>query len=96
MPCSVQLYESASCVAADAYLQRVANSFSSDVDVEVHHQVARRAASAIVDFATKHDVSMIVMASHGNSGLDRWLLGGTAHKVVESATVPVLIVPVRE
>ena len=38
---------------------------------------------------------MIVMASHGRSGVSRWLLGSVANKVVQSSPVPVVVVPVR-
>lgn len=50
-------------------------------------------ASVIVDRADKPDVSMIVIATHGRTGLSRWRMGSVAHRVVQGATVPVLIVP---
>jgi nucleotide-binding universal stress UspA family protein len=34
---------------------------------------------------------LVVMTSHGRSGLKRWLLGSVAEKMVRRATVPVLI-----
>ena len=36
---------------------------------------------------------MIVMTSHGRSGIGRWLLGSVADKVARSAEIPVAIVP---
>ncbi|MGA7272049.1 MAG: universal stress protein [Acidimicrobiia bacterium] len=50
-------------------------------------------ASVIVDRAEKPDVSMIVMATHGRTGLSRWRMGSVADRVVRGATVPVLVVP---
>lgn len=50
-------------------------------------------ASVIVDRADKPDVSMIVIATHGRTGLSRWRMGSVAHRVVQGATVPVLVVP---
>lgn len=36
---------------------------------------------------------LIVLSSHGRSGLQRWLLGSVAEKLVRSASVPVCLVP---
>ena len=44
----------------------------------------------ILAYATKHHVNLIVMATHGHSGLRRWWLGSVFEKVVSGATVPVL------
>ncbi len=46
----------------------------------------------IVDYATKHDIDLIVMATHGRTGLAHVLLGSVAEKVVRKAPCPVLTV----
>jgi nucleotide-binding universal stress UspA family protein len=46
---------------------------------------------AIEDSVEGGDV--IVMTSHGRSGLKRWLLGSTAEKLIRSGPAPVLLVP---
>jgi nucleotide-binding universal stress UspA family protein len=38
---------------------------------------------------------LIILTSHGRGGLGRWLLGSVAEKLIRSARVPVLLVPVR-
>jgi universal stress protein A len=50
----------------------------------------------IVDYAAKIGADLIVMGSHGRTGLGRILLGSVAEKVLHRATCPVLVVPVRE
>lgn len=82
--------------AADAYLTRAVASVPPEIHTEVHHRISGHAAEAILDFARQEDVSMIVMASHGRSGVRRWSLGSTSEKVLRSSPVPVLVVPVRE
>lgn len=47
-------------------------------------------ATEIVRFAEEHDVDLIVMGTHGHSGVLRALLGSVAEHVVRHATVPVL------
>jgi universal stress protein A len=42
--------------------------------------------------ATKIDASLIVIGTHGRTGLDRILFGSTAERVVRSAHCPVLTV----
>ena len=49
-------------------------------------------AEEIVDCANKNEVDLIVMASHGRSGVSRWAYGSVADKVLRSICVPVLLV----
>ncbi len=48
---------------------------------------------AICDYAAKHDVDLIVMGTHGRTGLGRILIGSVAEKVVRHSSCPVLVVP---
>jgi nucleotide-binding universal stress UspA family protein len=48
----------------------------------------------IVSYADENDCDVIVMGTHGRSGVDRLLLGSVAERVVRSASVPVLTVGV--
>lgn len=47
----------------------------------------------ILDFAEANDVDMIVMGTRGHTGINRFLLGSVAEKVVRHSNKPVLIVP---
>ncbi len=49
-------------------------------------------AEEIIKYAEKNSVDLIVMGTLGKSGLDRFLLGSIAEKVVRSSRIPVLIV----
>jgi nucleotide-binding universal stress UspA family protein len=50
------------------------------------------AASRILESAGRHHADLIAMATHGRSGLSRWVLGSVTEKVLRHATVPLLIV----
>jgi nucleotide-binding universal stress UspA family protein len=50
------------------------------------------AASEIVRVAKERNVDLIVISSHGRTGLGRMLFGSTAESVVRHATCPVLVV----
>ena len=51
-----------------------------------------KAAESIIAYAVQHEVSAVVMATHGHSGLEQWPLGSVAEKVLRSMQVPVLLV----
>jgi nucleotide-binding universal stress UspA family protein len=49
-------------------------------------------AWVIVDMALEERVDLIVMSSHGYTGLTRWMYGSVAEKVLRAAPCPVLVV----
>jgi nucleotide-binding universal stress UspA family protein len=61
-----------------------------DVDGYVYYE---RPVLAILDAAQRHQVDLIVMSTHGRSGLGRMVYGSVADDVLRHATVPVLLVP---
>jgi nucleotide-binding universal stress UspA family protein len=50
------------------------------------------AARTILDFAADHDMDLIVVGTHGRSGMAHLLMGSVAEKVVRGALCPVLTV----
>jgi len=46
----------------------------------------------IIDYAAKYDIDLIVMATHGRTGLAHVLLGSVAEKVIRKAPCPVVSV----
>jgi nucleotide-binding universal stress UspA family protein len=51
-------------------------------------------AREIVSYAGENDVDVVVMGTHGRTGVDRLILGSVAERVVRSSPVPVLTVRV--
>ena len=49
-------------------------------------------ADEILRFVDENAVDLILMASHGRSGIKRWSLGGVADKILRAAKVPVWLV----
>ncbi len=49
-------------------------------------------SKVIIDYAAENGIDLIIMSTHGHSGITRWAFGSVANKVVNSSTVPVLIV----
>lgn len=50
------------------------------------------AAQEIINYATANEMDLIVMGTHGRTGIDRILFGSVAEKVIKTSDVPVLTV----
>lgn len=48
---------------------------------------------ALVDKAEREGVDLIILATHGRTGLSHMLMGSVAEKVVSRASCPVLVIP---
>jgi len=48
---------------------------------------------SITEYAMANDIDLIVMGTHGRSGLKRLVLGSVAEKVLRTTSVPILLVP---
>jgi nucleotide-binding universal stress UspA family protein len=80
------------CAEANAYVHGVAERLEErglDVETVV---TEGQAATDIVEYAHKHDVELIVLSSHGRSGLSEWGISSVVQKVVLRAHVPIYIV----
>jgi nucleotide-binding universal stress UspA family protein len=55
-----------------------------------------RAAGEILKYAEENGINLIVMTSHGRSGIVPWSLGGTVNKVLQKVGVPLLVIRVQE
>jgi nucleotide-binding universal stress UspA family protein len=78
---------------AEEYLtatrERVVRTGVSDVEVSVWYGPP---AEAIVDAARYRNAGLIVMSSHGRSGLGRLVLGSVAETVLRATVIPILLI----
>jgi nucleotide-binding universal stress UspA family protein len=78
--------------AAKDYLDQLMSRFKLD-KVKMQTEVLDgKAAEVLADYATKNDVDLIIIATHGRSGVSRWVWGSVADRLLRSACVPVLMV----
>ena len=83
-------------VEANDYLRKVAGQLQ-DAGLSVRQVVQHGpAAEANVDYAEQKNIRQIVMATHGYTGISRWTHGSVAERVLQSASVPVLLVRAQE
>ncbi|MBL7166093.1 MAG: universal stress protein [Dehalococcoidales bacterium] len=79
------------------YVRRAASKRRTDPEKPVKITPAitvGSAANEIIDYAMKKNVNLIIMATHGRSGVTHWRLGSVAEKVVRAGKSPVMLVRV--
>lgn len=78
-------------------LQQIIETDFADTSVTFEVQEAGGSVdSEIVKAASDHNAELVIMATHGRTGIARLLIGSVTERVVRHSTCPVLIVPVRE
>jgi nucleotide-binding universal stress UspA family protein len=74
-------------------VERRAGDHSVPVESEVREGAP---AKEILGYAEEENCDIVVMGTHGRTGVDRLLLGSVAERIVRSSTVPVLTIRVTE
>ncbi|NPV47436.1 MAG: universal stress protein [Armatimonadetes bacterium] len=81
---------------ASAYLNSVAAQLSAE---GLSVQTAVRSgdvADELLHQAAQMDADLIVMSTHGRSGVGRWVYGSVADRILRQAEIPVLLVRATE
>jgi nucleotide-binding universal stress UspA family protein len=82
---------------AHEYLERVQRQLESETQRPIHTKVIEGlVADNILDFANFQNADVIVMATHGRSGVGRWVFGSIAERVLRASDCPVLLVRVSD
>jgi nucleotide-binding universal stress UspA family protein len=63
-------------------------------DIEVRTQVIEGlgVASIICDYINDEGIDLVVMSTHGRTGISRFIFGSVAHNIMECTRVPVLLI----
>jgi len=73
------------------YLERVAQQFVESGIEAQHRLVIGEAAAEILHAAEQENIGLIALATHGRSGLQRWIYGSVAEKVLHATHTPLLL-----
>lgn len=87
-----EAFQKAGLKAAEKYLAKIKTRLSKEglkVEAKV---VTGRPAEIVTDFAQREKVDLIALATHGRSGISRWVFGSVADKLVRSSSAPVLLI----
>ncbi len=84
------------CRGAGQYLQHIADTLDlAGAGTVTFHATVGHPAEAILIEAEQHHADLIVMATHGYGGIQRWTLGSVADKILHATMTPVLMVRAR-
>ena len=79
--------------ASREYLGRVESRLASEgIEVKTESLEANKPDQAIVDYAREKGFDLIIIATHGRTGMQRMLLGSIASGVLQQSAVPVLLI----
>ena len=78
--------------AAENYLQELVNRVRLEGTQQRWEAVSGRVAETLADYANKNNVDLIIIATHGRSGVSRWVWGSVADRILRSSCVPILMV----
>ena len=78
--------------AAANYLEQIKDNLEKEGLTATIHVHYGHPAEEILNHADSRDVDLIVMSTHGRTGLDRWALGSVAEKVIRHAKQPIHLV----
>jgi len=82
--------------AAEKYLGNLAEEIKKKgFRVTATVQTGQQVAVEIIDFAKESAADLIVMNTHGRSGITRWVLGSVALKILTRAETPILLIRSR-
>jgi universal stress protein A len=85
--------ENESLTASKEKMQKEVSSLKEKQPVEIDFDIKKGSpAKVILEEQQKSGIDLIVMPSHGKSGLIKQLIGGVTDKVVRSARCPVMVV----
>lgn len=77
---------------AENYLSELAAKLVKDGIQARGEVVVGKPAESILDYAENNSVGLIIMTTHGRSGISRWAFGSVADRVARHSVVPVLLV----
>ncbi|MFC1911886.1 universal stress protein [Chloroflexota bacterium] len=77
---------------AENYLDRLVNRLDCGSARTQTELLTGKAAESLADYAVKNEVDLIIIATHGHSGISRWVRGNVADRILHSSCAPVLMV----
>ena len=77
---------------AHKYLKQVAARLTRS-GLKVHPVILTgKPAESLIDYIDSNDIDLLIMATHGRSGITKLFWGSVAEKVLRAVNVPVLLV----
>jgi nucleotide-binding universal stress UspA family protein len=88
----IKRIDSENKASAENYLSQLVGRTTYDGVTIQSEVMSGKAPESIAEYAAKSEADLIIIATHGRSGISRWMWGSVAQRVLRSACVPVLMV----
>ncbi|MBI4267969.1 MAG: universal stress protein [Chloroflexi bacterium] len=89
----VKVFETHQKVEAEKYLKGIVARLEK-VGIKATADVIYDGKAGLVlsEYVVKNDVDLVIIATHGRSGISRWVWGSVADRLIRTSCVPVLVV----
>jgi nucleotide-binding universal stress UspA family protein len=77
---------------AEEYLKKMGQQLQDSMIRTSPEVLSGNPAESLADYAAKNGIDLIVLATHGRSGVSHWYWGSVAERILRAACVPVLMV----
>jgi nucleotide-binding universal stress UspA family protein len=77
---------------AEAYLEKIVQKTALEGAVLSYEVLEGKVAETLALWAEQNGVDLIIIASHGRSGVSRWVMGSVADRLLRSVCVPVMMI----
>ncbi len=80
----------ASSTAAEAYLQEISRRLQAEGVNTTYCALTGDVAQSLIDAAGQKEIDLLVISTHGRSGLNRWIYGSIANRVLRGVNCSLL------
>jgi nucleotide-binding universal stress UspA family protein len=87
-----QVVEKEHKTQAKQYIDKKVDKLKREGVAAIGNIISGKAPDEILNYAEKNQVDLIVVSTHGRSGISRWAFGSVADRISRYSTIPVLIV----
>jgi len=77
---------------AEANIKKIAEKYTKDLNIE-YFTMEGTPQKEIISKAIKWNADIIIVGTHGRTGLEHLLLGSVAEYIVRHSPIPVMVVP---
>lgn len=84
--------ESEGKVLAEEYLKEITERLDMPGLTITYKAIVGRVAESLIDASIEKEVDLIIIATHGHSGVTRWVRGSVADKILRSSKIPVMMI----
>ena len=79
-------------ITAEAYLEKIVQKTALGGAAASYEVLAGNVSETLANWAEQNDVDLIIIASHGRSGVSRWVMGSVADRILRYVCVPIMMI----